>query len=92
MPVRIIGCYVKMLPVIKAEESLRWYQAMACGAGAKNKKQGQQMRKIVREWIKTMNRYAATQKAKKAANLEEATAMLSAMGIRVVMPGAKHGC
>lgn len=72
-----------MLPVIKAEESLLNYQSVLCGVGPKSKKQAQQMRAMVKEWIKTMGRYSKQVKAKKAGSFEDMKAMLESMGIKV---------
>lgn len=80
---KVINCYIQMLPVIKAEESLLQYQAMTCGVGPKNKRQAGQMKKQVREWIKTMGRYSKKVKTNKAGSFEEMKAMLESMGIRV---------
>ncbi len=80
-----------MLPVIKAEESLLSYQAVTCGVGPKSKRQAGQMKKMVREWIKTMGRYSPKSRAKKAANFEEMRAMLESMGVKVKVPEATRG-
>jgi|CXWL01.1.fsa_nt_gi hypothetical protein len=83
MPVRKVNCYIEMLPVIKAEESLLRYQATVCGVGPKNKRQAQQMKKQVQEWVKTMGRYSKKAKTNKAASFEDMKLMLQSMGIRV---------
>ena len=83
MPVRIINCYISMLPVLKAEESLLRYHSVVCGVGPKSKKQAQQMKKQVQEWIKTMGRYSKKAKTNKAASFEDMKLMLEGMGIRV---------
>ena len=83
MPIKKLNCYVSMLPVIKAEESLLRYQAMTCGVGPKSRSQAQQMKKQVREWIKTMNRYSGRAKIRKAASFEDMKLAMAAMGIKV---------
>lgn len=83
MPVKILNCYIAMMPVIEAKETLLNYHAVTCGVGPKSKKQAQQMKKQVREWIKTMSRYSKKVKTNKAASFEEMKAMLESMGIRV---------
>ncbi len=83
MPLRRLNCYISMLPVIKAEESLLNYQATTCGMGPKNKGQARQMKKQVQEWVKTMNRYSKKAKVNKAASFEDMKAILESMGIRV---------
>lgn len=79
----MLNCYIQMLPVIKAEESLLTYQAVTCGVGPKSKSQAHQMKKQVREWVKTMGRYSKPVKANRAGSFEDMKAMLSGMGIRV---------
>ena len=87
----MVNCYIQMLPVIKAEESLLAYQSMSCGVGPKTKPQARQMKKQVREWIKTMGRYSNKAKTNKAASFEDMKAMLESMGIRVKMAEGKRG-
>lgn len=89
MPVKFLRCYIEMLPVIKAEESLRSYQAVACGVGPKSKKQAHQMKKQVRDWIKTMSKYSSKPATRKAASFEDMQAAMAAMGIKVT--GGKRG-
>lgn len=89
MPVKMINCYIKMLPVIKAEESLLAYQAAVCGAGPKSKKQAHQMKKTVRDWVRTMGRYSPKAATRKAGSFEDMKAMLAGMGIRVKVAEAK---
>lgn len=83
----MLNCYIQMMPVIKAEESLLAYQATSCGVGPKSKPQARQMKQQVREWIKTMGRFSAQAKSKKAASFEEMKLMMEAMGIRVKHTG-----
>lgn len=91
MPIMMINCYIQMLPVIKAEESLLNYQAVTCGVGPKSKRQAGQMKKQVREWIKTMGRYTKRAKVNKAASFEDMKMILEGMGIRVKTAEVKHG-
>lgn len=86
---KILNCYIEMLPVIKAEESLLRYQAMACGVGPKTKRQAHQMKKQVREWVKTMGRYSG--RAKQKMGFEGMKAALESMGIRVKTKGEARG-
>ncbi len=78
-----------MLPVIKAEESLLQYQAVTCGVGPKSKKQAHQMKKQVRDWIKTMNKFSGKSATRKATSFEDMKAAMAAMGIKVT--GGKRG-
>ena len=87
----MVNCYVQMLPVIKAEESLLSYQATSCGVGPKTKAQARRMKKQVREWIKTMGRYSNKARPNKAASFEEMKAMMESMGIRVKTAEARRG-
>lgn len=83
MPVRALNCYLQMIPVIKADESLRFYQAMACGSGAKSKRQASQIRRQVQEWIKTSRRYSDGGSIRRPKNAEEMRAVMAALGITV---------
>jgi hypothetical protein len=84
LPIKMLNCYISMMPVIKAEESLLLYQATACGVGPRNRAQSYQMRKQVREWVKTMRRFSGQQApTRKAKDFEEYKAALAGMGLRV---------
>lgn len=88
---KMLNCYIQMLPVIKAEESLLHYQAVTCGVGPKSKRQAQQMKKQVREWIKIMGRYSEQARARRAGSFEDMKIMLRSMGIKVKEPEVKRG-
>lgn len=88
---RALICYLEMMPVIKAEESLMSYQVAACGAGPKNKKHARQIRQQVREWSKTMRRYSNKPKAQRAASFEEMQALMASMGVRMKNVGGARG-
>ena len=83
MPRRKMNCYVAMLPVIKAEESLRVYQATACGVGPKSRAQASQMKQQVKEWVRTMQRYSGRPRPAKPKNATDMRAALAAMGIKL---------
>lgn len=89
MPLKRLRCYIEMLPVIKAEESLLQYQAVACGVGPKSKTQAHQMKRQVRDLVKTMNRYSSKTATRRATSFEDMQAAMASMGIKVT--GGKRG-
>lgn len=72
-----------MMPVLKAEESLLAYQATACGVGPRSNGQKQQMKRQVREWVKTMQRFTGKPRPQRPSSLDDMRAVVSAMGIKV---------
>lgn len=90
MPLRALNCYLQMIPVIKAEEALRFYQAIACGSGAKSKRQASQIRRQVQEWIKTSRRYSDGGAIRRPKNAEDMRTTMAALGILVKEVPRRH--
>lgn len=91
MPIKMLSCYIQMLPVIKAEETLLRYQAVSLGMGPKSKRQVPQMKRQVRELVRTMQRFSGRPKANRAASFEDMQVVLASMGIKVKMAGGNGG-
>jgi hypothetical protein len=79
----MLDCYVKMLPVIKAEETLLSYQAARLGAGPKSRGQAQQMKRQVRELVRKMSRYSEKARPHRASSFEDLQRTMPGFGIKV---------
>lgn len=80
-----------MLPVLKADESLRLYQATACGTGPRNKRQAGQIRRQVQDWIKVTRRYSQRDTTRRPMNADEMRAAMAGLGIKVTEVPRKRG-
>lgn len=80
---RLLNCYIQMLPVIKAEESLAAYQVGVCAGGPKSKRQAQQMKRQVKDWQKTMMRHSGRSTVRRPVSAGDMKAVMAGFGISV---------
>lgn len=77
MPVGLLQIYIQQMPIIEAQENLRWVQVISVGNGMYKK---QALRRIIREW-RIQARRGQGRQPKRKMNQLEFTARMSQIGI-----------
>jgi len=74
MPGEVLSAYGQMMPVLKAQESLRRYEENVFGSGSYHKSQKYTVKKTIRRWGRQANRFNEKEVTRKPKDLRSLAA------------------